>query len=194
MRHEAPYLFSGPFRDVEEIPFPCLAVVRREGLAPPRAIFVPGVPPKDDEDRLAIERVFAEEVADAVFVEGTDYRRIDPACVARDPVKTPEASLGIEQPQGQPFEEFAFQARKLGCRISIHIRRTVQDLRIHVRGIELGPVMAIGEPFVQVPIVHLPFSDKEIEIVRRRIRRGRNLKLAFRVQRNFGSRNTFIRG
>jgi hypothetical protein len=39
-------------------------------------------------------------VTDAVLVEGADYRRIDPAGVARDPVETPEASLGIEQPQG----------------------------------------------------------------------------------------------
>src|SRR5690348_1313545 len=103
-----------PFRYVEEIPFPCLPVVRREGLAPPRTIFVPRVPAKHDEDRLAIERVFAEEVTDTVLVEGTDYRRIDLACVTRDPIETPEASLGIEQPQGQPFEEFAFHARKLG--------------------------------------------------------------------------------
>ena len=51
-------------------------------------------------------------MADAVLVEGADDRWIDLSGIARDPVETPEASLRIEQPQGQPFEKFALRARK----------------------------------------------------------------------------------
>src|ERR1051325_4525392 len=45
-----------------------------------------------------------------------------------------------------------------------------------------------------MPIVHLPFSDQEIEIVRRRVRRGRDLELALRIESHCGNLNIFIRG
>src|SRR5262245_54027970 len=89
------------FGYVEEVPFPSLAVVRRKGLTPDRAVLVPGVPAVDDEDRFPIQGVLAKEMADAVFIEGTNDWRVDRPRVARDPVKTPESRFGVEQPQGK---------------------------------------------------------------------------------------------
>src|SRR5215472_19227595 len=101
------------FGHVEEVPFPSLAVVRRKGLTPDRAVFVPGVPAVEDQDRFPIQAVFAKEMAHGVFVEGTDDGRIDRPRVARDPVKTPESRFTVEQPQGKAFERFPLQSGEL---------------------------------------------------------------------------------
>src|SRR5689334_21182610 len=101
------------FGDVEEIPFPRLAVIRRKSLTPERALFVSGVPAEDDQDRFSVQGVFAEEMTHAVLDEGTNYWRLDLPGVARDPVKTPESCLWVEQPQGQAFEKLASHSGKV---------------------------------------------------------------------------------
>ena len=55
-------------------------------------------------------------------------------------------------------------------------------------------VAAIGQPLIQVPVVHFPFSDQEIEVVRRGIGRSGHLELALSVEFHFGNRDAFIRG
>jgi hypothetical protein len=52
--------------------------------------------------------------------------------------------------------------------------------------------MAISQALVQMPIMHLPFTHEEIEILRGRFRRSRDLKLAFPVERHFWDWDTFI--
>ena len=133
-------------------------------------------------------------MANAVFIERADDRWIDLSRIARDPVETPETRLGIEEAQGEPFEKFALQSGKPGRGIGIHVGRAVEDLRIHVGGIELCPVVAIGQPLVQVPVVHFPFPDQEIKVVRRGIRRSRYFEVTFDVEFHFGNRDAFIRG
>ncbi len=133
-------------------------------------------------------------MANAVFIERADDRRIDLSRIARDPVETPETRLGIEEAQGEPFEKFALQSGKPGRGIRIHVGCAVEDLRIHVGGIELCPVVAIGQPLVQVPVVHFPFADQEIKVVRRGIRRSRYFEVTFDVEFHFGNRDAFIRG
>src|SRR5215468_6405688 len=120
------------FGHVEEVPFPSLAGVRRKGLTPDRAVFVPRVPAVDDQDRFSIQGVFAKEMAHAVFVEGTNDWRIDRPRVARDPVKTPESRLVVEQPQGKAFEKSPLRSGKLRGGIGIHVGRAVQNLHIHI--------------------------------------------------------------
>ena len=55
------------FEYVEEIPLPRLSVIGRERLTPERPIFVSNIPAKHHDDWFAIERIFAKEMADAVF-------------------------------------------------------------------------------------------------------------------------------
>ena len=58
---------SRSFRNVKEVPFPGFALVGRKRLTPDRAVFVPGVPPEDDDDWLPIEGVFAKEMSDTIL-------------------------------------------------------------------------------------------------------------------------------
>ena len=44
-----------------------------------------------------------------------------------------------------------------------------------------------------MPVVHFPFPDQEIEVVRRGIRRSGDLELALRVEFHFRNRDTFVR-
>ena len=55
------------FRNVKEVPFPGFALVGRKRLTPDRAVFVPGVPPEDDDDWLPFEGVFAKEMSDTIL-------------------------------------------------------------------------------------------------------------------------------
>src|SRR6476661_7056142 len=133
-------------------------------------------------------------MANAVFIKRTDDRWIDLSRVARDPVETPETRLGIEEAKGESFEKLALQSGKPGRGIGIHVGRALEYLRIHVGGIELCPVVAIGQPLVQVPVVHFPFPDQENKVVRRGIRRSRYFEVTFGVEFHFGNRDAFIRG
>ena len=72
----------------------CRYLVKRPD--PTQAVFVPRIPAKDDEDRFAVERVFAKKMAHAVLVERADDGRIDISRVARDPVETPKSCLWVE--------------------------------------------------------------------------------------------------
>src|SRR6476469_5690329 len=73
-----------------------LSVILSNGRTPDRAFFFTHIPAEDDEDRFAIERVFAKKMAYAVLVERTDDGRIDLSRVARDPVETPKSCLRVE--------------------------------------------------------------------------------------------------
>ena len=53
--------------------------------------------------------------------------------------------------------------------------------------------LAIGQPLIQVPVVHFPFPDQKIEVVRRGIGRSGDLELALSVEFHFGNRDTFVR-
>src|SRR5947207_7714831 len=55
------------------------------------------------------------------------------------------------------------------------------------------PVAAIGQPLIQMPVVHFPFPDQEIEVVRRGIGRSGNLELALSVEFHFGNRDSLVR-
>src|SRR6266516_1554155 len=91
------WLFARPLRNVKEIPFPRFAVVRREGLTPNRAFFVSRIPEKDDDDRFAVERVFAEEMPNAVFIERAGDWCIDLTHMTTAPIET--LSLPADRPQ-----------------------------------------------------------------------------------------------
>src|SRR5439155_19679896 len=64
---------------------------------------------------------------------------------------------------------------------------------MHVRGIQLRPLAAIGQPLIQMPVVHFPFPDQEIEVVRRGIGRSGDLELTLSVEFHFGNRDIFVR-
>lgn len=120
------------------------------------------------------------------------FARFDLSRVASDPVETPKSCLRIKQSQGEIFEKFACHSRELRSRICIYVSRAVEDLRIHIRGIELRTVMAIGQPLIQVTVMHFPLADQKIEVVRRGIRRTGDLKLALSVEFHFGNRHSFV--
>ena len=74
---ECQRLFLGPFRRRSShfIPKSC----RHPANWPDPGqggLLVPRIPAEDDEDRFAVERVFAKKMANAVLVERTDNRRI----------------------------------------------------------------------------------------------------------------------
>src|SRR4029453_19381093 len=171
-RHERVWLLqlaSRSFRNVKEVPFPGFAPVHRKRLAPDWAVLVPRVPPEDDDDWLPLEGVFAKEMSDTIL-KRTHHRRVDHTGIARDPVQTPQPGLRIKEPQSKAFKEFAILPGELRGGIGIHIGVAAQDFGVLVRGIELRPFLAVFQSLVEMAVMHLPFADEKVELIRRRRR------------------------
>lgn len=159
-------LLFNSLRYVKKVPFPRLALVWRKSLAPNRTIFVPCIPTKHHNNRFSLEGVFAKEMSDTIF-KRADHGRIEDAGITRHPIQTPQPGPGIKKAQGETLKELAFLAWELGGRIGVHIRGVAENFRVLIGGVEFRPLFAVFQSFVEVAIMHLPFSDQEIEVVRR---------------------------
>jgi hypothetical protein len=52
--------------------------------------------------------------------------------------------------------------------------------------------MAIGQPLIQVAVMHFPLPDEKTEVVRRGIGRSGDFELALSVEFHFGNRHGFV--
>src|SRR5688572_26990258 len=62
-----------PLRNVDRVPLPGLAFIRREGLTPDREFRITDIPAEHDDDVLALVRIAGEEMADVVLERSDDW-------------------------------------------------------------------------------------------------------------------------
>jgi hypothetical protein len=149
-----------PIRSIGIVPFPGLAVVVGEGLAPYGPLGVGLVPSEYDDHGSSYLVVFAKEQSDAAS-ERTHYGRIYSAAIAVHPVEPPELGLGIEGADRSAFVYFAI-AQLAADHVEIAVALECGEI-FHGR-FEFCIFLTIGEAGVEVFVFHRPFSDQVVEI------------------------------
>ncbi len=56
-----------PLRYIIPIPLPGLTIIRRKGLAPHRAVFIPRIPTKHDDNIFSLKSILCKKMSDPIF-------------------------------------------------------------------------------------------------------------------------------